>query len=291
MHSIPTVNRQPGRWWTFLQFPVTRIVLAALVVALCVAAPQIAGKLLGLHTHTLPWALVGLIIAVAVLAGYSTYVRVIEKRAVVELGLKGAPARFGLGLLVGASLFCLTMLVLWLVGSASFTGSHSPGDMFYPLVGALVAACLEETLIRGVLFRILEESLGSWIALALSAALFGLLHAFNPGATVVSTLAIALEAGVLLAAAYMYTRSLWFVIGLHLAWNFTEGGIFATSVSGGKAEGLLGVQFSGSDILTGGKFGPEASVVAVLICLAAGIAFILLARREALVVPPSWRRA
>lgn len=290
MQSIPTVNRQAGRWWTFLQFPVTRIVLAALVVALCVAVPQTVGKLLGLHPHTLPWALVGLTIAVAVLTGYSTYVRVIEKRTVVELALRGAPARFGLGLLLGASLFYLTMLALWLLGTASFTGTHALGDMFYPLVGALVAACLEETLIRGVLFRVLEESLGSWVALALSAALFGLLHAFNPGANVVSTLAIALEAGVLLAAAYMYTRSLWFVIGLHLAWNFTEGGIFAASVSGGKAEGFLGVQFSGGDILSGGKFGPEASIAAVLICLAAGLTFILLARRETLVVPPFWRR-
>jgi membrane protease YdiL (CAAX protease family) len=291
MHMVPVVNRQPGRWWKFLQFPVTRIVLAALVISLCAALPQIAGKLLGFHPHSPPWAVLGLIIAIAVLLGYSAYVHLIEKRAVVELGLKEAPAEFGRGLLVGASLFCLTMLMLWLIGIWTFTGIHSLGDTLYPLVGALVAGCLEETLIRGVLFRILEESLGSWIALALSAIIFGLLHAFNPGASIVSTLAIALEAGILLATAYMYTRSLWFVIALHIAWNFTEGGIFAASVSGGKVEGLLGVQFNGSDILTGGKFGPEASVVAVLICLATGVAFIVLARRRGYIVPPFWRRA
>ena len=84
---------------------------------------------------------------------------------------------------------------------------------------------------------------------------------------------------VLLAAAYMYTRSLWFVMGLHFAWNFTEGGIFSTSVSGGRAEGMIGVQFTGSDALTGGAFGPEASLPAVLVCLAAGVAFIILSVR------------
>jgi hypothetical protein len=134
-----------------------------------------------------------------------------------------------------------------------------------------------------------EERLGSWIALAVSALIFGLLHAFNPGATAVSTAAIALEAGILLGAAYMYTRSLWFVIGLHFAWNFTEGGIFSTSVSGSRAEGMIGVQFTGSDTLTGGSFGPEASLPAVLVCLAAGIAFIILARRSGRVVPPFWK--
>jgi hypothetical protein len=108
----------------------------------------------------------------------------------------------------------------------------------------------------------------------------------------VSTAAIALEAGVLLAAAYMYSRSLWFVMGLHFAWNFTEGGIFATSVSGGPTEGVIRVSFaSGKDWLTGGQFGPEASLPAVLICLAAGIAFIMMAKRANRVVPPSWRRS
>ncbi len=96
---------------------------------------------------------------------------------------------------------------------------------------------------RGVLFRIVEESLGSWIALALSAALFGALHAFNPGATLTSSIAIALEAGVLLAAVFMVTRRLWMVIGLHTAWNFTEGGVFGASVSGGDAHGMLASQF------------------------------------------------
>lgn len=290
MSVIATVNRRPGRWWRFLQFPVTRFVLAVLAVGLSVAVLQTGGKLLGVGPHSPQHAVLGLLIAVGALASYSGYVRLIERREVIELGRHGVLGELALGLLVGTALFCATMLILRLAGVWTYTGMNGWRVLVYPLVGALVSGVLEETVMRGVVFRILEESLGSWIALALSAVMFGLLHAFNPGATAFSDVAVALEAGVLLAAAYMYARRLWLVIGVHAAWNFAEGGIFATSVSGGKVHGLLGVRFSGSDLLTGGAFGPEASVVAVLVCLSAGVAFIVLARRRGHVLPPSWRR-
>src|ERR1700733_2702116 len=96
---IPVVNHRPGKFWKFLQFPLTRFVLAVGVIALCVAIPQVGAKLLGLHPHTPAWAVVGFVIAAAVLLGYSAYVRVIEKRAVVELHRASALTRFGLGAL------------------------------------------------------------------------------------------------------------------------------------------------------------------------------------------------
>lgn len=84
----------------------------------------------------------------------------------------------------------------------------------------------------------------------------------------------------------MLARRLWFVFGLHAAWNFTEGGIFATQVSGSKIEGLIGVQFQGSDLLSGGAFGPEASIAAVAICLLASTVILILAKRKGHVIPP-----
>lgn len=287
---ISTVNRQPGKLWAVLQFPLIRFVIACTAVVLWVAVVQVSAKLAGIPSHSPLGALIGFIIAAGVPVVYVWYVRLIERRPVVELAPADAVRFIARGMLVGAALFCTTMLSLKLLGVWSYTGLYPLSAMFYPFAAAVIAGSLEETLVRGILFRLLEESLGSWIALGLSALIFGLLHAFNPGASVVSTAAIALEAGMLLAAAYMYTRSLWFVMGLHFAWNFTEGGVFATSVSGGKAEGVLGVQFTASDVLTGGAFGPEASLPAVLLCLAAGIWFILQARRAGRVVPPFWKR-
>jgi uncharacterized protein len=89
------------------------------------------------------------------------------------------------------------------------------------------------------------------------------------GAAFVSTASVALEAGVLLGLAYTATRSLWFPIGIHFGWNFTEGGIFGAPISGLPSQGLLRFPLSGPDILTGGSFGPEASVVSVIVCLIA----------------------
>jgi hypothetical protein len=179
--------------------------------------------------------------------------------------------------------------VHWLLGEVDFAVAGGWTAFGYPLLDAVIAAVTEEVLMRGVLFRIVEERLGSWIALVFSAVLFGALHAFNPGATITSSIAIAFEAGVLLAAVFIYTRRLWMVIGLHAAWNFTEGGIFGASVSGTDAHGVLVSQFHGPDVLTGGAFGPEASIVAVVICFAAGVFFLRRARSR--FVAPFWKRA
>lgn len=289
--TIPTVNRRPGRGWAVLQFPLTRLLLASAALVLWATALQRGGRALRIEPGSALSAALGGVLIAGTFAVYAAYVRLVERRPAVELGAAGALREGAAGALVGAALFAATMLVLWPLGAWRLVGIAGPGVPLRSLVAALVAGCVEEVLVRGVLFRILEESLGSWIALGLSASIFGLLHAFNPGASVVSTLAIALEAGVLLAAAYMYARRLWLVVGLHAAWNFTEGGIFGAAVSGGQGRGLLAVRFQGSDALTGGAFGPEASIVAVLICLAAGIGFLALARRHGRVVRPSWRRA
>ena len=291
MHAtteIPTINRRPGKLWAFLQFPLSRLVLALLFVTVPVTLLQLAGKAAGLVVRSPLGIVMNLILVAVTIGGYALYVRWIERRPAIELDKRGAVRQVLTGFLIGATLFCATMLLLWLMGAWTYTGPV-PGAMWiYPLATALLVSTIEETLLRGVLFRLLEEHLGSWIALALSATVFGLMHAFNPGASATSVVAIALEAGVLLAAAFMFSRRLWFVFGLHAAWNFTEGGIFATHVSGAKVEGVIGVQFGGSEWLTGGAFGPEASVVAVGVCLLAAAGFIAKARRKGLILPPVW---
>jgi len=154
--------------------------------------------------------------------------------------------------------------------------------------GFILFGVLEEVVMRGIVFRILEQAFGSWIGLAVSAAIFGLLHLLNPGATLLNAASVMVEAGVLLAAAYMVTRRLWFCIGIHIAWNFTEGGIFSAAVSGGDTKGLLQARFEGPDWLTGGAFGAEGSIVALAICAAAGILFVAQAVRRGHVVQPFW---
>jgi hypothetical protein len=143
---------------------------------------------------------------------------------------------------------------------------------------------------RGIIFRITEESLGTWLALFISGLLFGLAHLANPNATVVAALSIALEAGVLLAAGYIVTRRLWVSIGMHFAWNFTLGGIFGVAVSGIEVRGLLKATLTGPDLLSGGPFGPEASVLAVLVCTSMAIILTVHAVRAGRIMRPFWTR-
>ena len=89
----------------------------------------------------------------------------------------------------------------------------------------------------------------------------------------------------------MYARSLWLPIGLHFAWNFTEGFVFDVPVSGHPVEGLVEARISGAELLTGGAFGLEASVIALIVCTAAGVWLVVRAVRAGRSVPPRWKRA
>jgi uncharacterized protein len=261
-----------------LAFPVVRLVLAV--------AP-IAGFLVAANKLGLPMLAAAGVVPLL----YVVYVRVVERRPVAELATVGAGRELLRGFVIGAALFAVTIAILRLAGVAAITRGDGWPALAAGLGAAVAAALIEETLMRAIFFRIVEESLGTVIALLASAALFGFLHAFNPGATLVSTVAIALEAGVILAAAYLYTRRLWMAIGLHAAWNFTEGGIFGASVSGGVGHGLFTSHFAGRPIVSGGAFGPEASVVAVVVCLIAGVALLVQSRRLGHFRPPFWARS
>ena len=154
---------------------------------------------------------------------------------------------------------------------------------------AAAVAFREELLFRGIIQRVSEERLGTWLALALASAWFGLQHADNPNADLADGLMIALFGGVLLGACYLATRRLWLAIGVHAAWNLVEGGVFGTPVSGYAIPGVLRSSLSGPEWLTGGAFGPESGVVTLAVCSAASVALLVIARRRGHLRPPRLR--
>jgi len=232
-----------------------------------------------------------LLLVGAVLAGYVAYVRFVEHRRADELGSSRAVSALARGTLLGAALLCSTLAILGSVGAYAMTGHGAWQDPLLAVPGFMLGAVLEEVVIRGILFRIAEQAVGTWIALAVSALIFGALHLDNPGATLFSSAAIAMEAGVLLAAAFVLTRSLWFCIGVHFAWNYLQGGIFSIAVSGRAAKGWLTGRMTGNDWLTGGAFGVEASVVALAVCTLAGMGLLAVASTRRRIVAPRWQRA
>ena len=280
--------RRPGRWWRFLQHPLTRILVATSMIGAVAVAVQLIAFALGAEPRSPLGSALGLVLAGSIVAVYVAFVHRVERRRVVELGFDRATGELARGFLLGLALCGTTVLVLWLVGVCTIERGGGWAAMLPGLCIAVSAGVAEEILLRGVVFRIVEERLGSWIALALSAAIFGLLHGLKPGASIASVLAIALEAGVLLAAAYMYTRRLWLPIALHAAWNFAQLGIFGVRAADNAEPGLLSTQFTGDAILTGGAYGPDLSVVTIALCLAAAAVLIELARMRRTVVRPPW---
>ncbi|MES2358626.1 MAG: CPBP family intramembrane glutamic endopeptidase [Gemmatimonadota bacterium] len=270
-----------GRLLRVLRYPATHLLIAIL---------WMGGWLFALVALKIkPPFLFEVIGAIVMVVAYLVYVRVVERRGVPELALGPAPKEFAAGFLLGALLFTVTIGIIWALGDYAIVGVNHWTAILSPLALGLGAGVLEEVLFRGVIFRITEEWIGSWGALAFSSLLFGAGHLANPHATLTSALAIALEAGVLLGAAFMITRRLWLPIGLHAAWNFTQSGIFGAPVSGTVPHGLFVSTLSGPAWATGGGFGPEASLPAVLVSLVS-VWLLVHAVRSGRVVQPIWRR-
>jgi membrane protease YdiL (CAAX protease family) len=208
-----------------------------------------------------------------------------------DLRLANSVRDLGLGVALGAILFSLVVGTAALFDVYNIVGEGGAAQLVKILVAVtILPAVIEELLFRGILFRWLEEFGGSWFALAATSALFGAAHIVNPNASALSSFAIALEAGLLLGGAYMLTRSLWMPIGLHAAWNFTQGFIWDVPVSGIDQEGLVEARLSGPELLSGGAFGLEASIIAMVMATATGIWLVWRAVRRGELMQPWWVR-
>ncbi len=233
--------------------------------------------------------------AIEVLGAIAIVTLLVERRPLrtIGLGLEGLLPQWGRGFAVGAAYLTFCVVVVIVAGAYRIEAvNFAVGSLLSGLALQIVIGLFEEGLFRGILFRLLEEGVGSWAALLLSAALFGAMHLGNPEATLWGAAAIAIEAGLLLGAAYMVTRNFWFIAGLHTAWNFMQGPIFGFTISGSDLvkESLFEPLIEGPMWLTGGAFGLEASASAVLGGLVLAIVFAALAVRRGLVMRPLlWR--
>ena len=253
------------------------------VVAVAFVGGQAVAAVEGNAGLTLTLGFVTAVIAVLV---YAWVVRRTERRAPTEVAWAGAGARITRGVLIGAGMFGAVIVNIAFLGSYQVNGLGSVTGALALLGFMAAAAVTEELLFRGVLFRNVEERTGTWIALLLTGVVFGLMHLLNPDASLWGAIAIAIEAGFMLAACYAATRNLWVPIGVHFGWNFAAGGIFSVAVSGnGQSKGLLDATISGPDLLTGGDFGPEGSLYTVAAGAVLTLVFMGLAHHRGHIVP------
>lgn len=276
--------------WRIVHHPMVLLTLAVPLMIGCAILYGSINHALGAKTNDSAGLLSACIGAGIFFGGYWLFVRYVERRPVDEFAFPPAGRELAIGFAIGLALLSVVVGVIAALGSYRVVGTRGAEVLPLALSLGIFPGFSEEIAVRGLFFRLFERWLGSWWALALSAAFFGLGHIFNPGATWVAAVGIAFEAGIMLAAVYMITRRLWAAIGLHAAWNFAEGGIYGTPVSGLNVDGLLRPWIGGSDLVTGGKFGPEASLPAMVVATTIGVVFLVIAWRRGKFVAPSWVR-
>ncbi|MFG1840698.1 CPBP family intramembrane glutamic endopeptidase [Micromonospora sp. NPDC049175] len=246
----------------------------ALMILTTLAVFVVAQGITTIRRDDTTWALAsGVVTAVLALVAYRYATRRIEKRRPTELS---RPQWLVPGALAGGALFGLVMLVIWLLGGVGTVTFNSWIGLAAMTSIMINVAVIEETLFRGVLLRMVAERFGGWAALAVSAPLFGLPHLLNHGTDVIGALSITVCAGLLLGGAYLATGSLWLPIGLHLGLNFAESAVFGivTVDSPLPDFSLYNTVLAGSDLVTGGVGGPEASLVTLTVLTVPAVALI-----------------
>lgn len=213
---------------------------------------------------------------------YAIWVNLTERRPVLELPMRRLLPDSFKGMGVGLGFFVLVAGIMAIAGCYRVAGAQFDfASQFTGLFFFLLVATCEEVIFRGVLFRLIDDRWNTVVALFFSAVIFGAAHFTNPGATWWSSLAIAIEAGLLLGAAYKFSGNLWFPIGIHWIWNYVQGHVLGFAVSGIPVEAkIFSPIVSGPDIVTGGSFGAEASVIAVGVGLILAVILLLLAPED-----------
>ena len=255
--------------------------MVALCVAIVLAYNAVAKALLWLlaphHQESSVARLIAAIAgSVAILIVYYAAIRWGERRPVDELELRPAPRELALGMLTGGAAIAAIIAIQWLFGWVAIEPRRVDA-VALALRDSIRSGVLEELVLRLVILRLLWRAFGIWPAIVIAAALFGVLHLANPDSGWFAALCLIAGEGIGIAF-YLVTGRIWASIGMHAAWNFTQGWIFGAVVSGTVdiAGGPLALRpaVGVPDLLSGGGFGPEASLAALLVSAIASAAFL-----------------
>jgi len=215
----------PGRAVRILELPLIRILLAIAMVTVPLVLLQAAISHLPVDKPLRQlWA--ALLSMACCYSMHRLYVQRVEKRALTELAQAKAWRDCAAGSIIGGLMSSSVLSILYLTGAYDITGSDRWTVLIVPLFGMVAVSLLEEILFRGIVFRTLRNWLGSWRALVISLVVFAAVQLINEEFTLLTVASVA-ATGLLLCAAYMVTGRLWLGIGIHFAWNFTQGALFS----------------------------------------------------------------
>lgn len=200
----------------------------------------------------------------------TVYRKHIDKDSFFNMGFSFKNRLFDLllGIATGIVLISIGFVFLIAVGNLEVVGINFNTKWFFGSMTLMILVSLhEEVIVRGYLLNSLMSVSNKYFALALSSILFGAMHLFNPNISTVSFINIVL-AGFLLGISYLHSKNLWFPMGLHFSWNFFQGPVLGFEVSGQEIKSLITQNISGNELITGGEFGFEGSILATILMIA-----------------------
>jgi uncharacterized protein len=217
----------------------------------------------------------------AALAASFVMGRAIEHRSLAGYGLPGREAfgmRFWAGLLWGFLALTALLLLIHLGHGFDFGTRVLAGPQIAKYtalwgISFLAVGFAEEYIFRGYALATLSTGMGFWPSAVLLSAIFGAVHLGNPGEDWAGALCAGLI-GLFFCLTLRRTGSLWFAIGMHAGWDFSESFLYSVPDSGAMVPGhLLNSSFHGPPWLTGGSVGPEGSALVFVIIAIAFLVF------------------
>lgn len=269
-----------------LHFPVTKIIVGIVVpFSLFVVIQNFVLKPFFysvISEKSIADPIIIFISSIVLLVSYYFLFRLYDKRKITELSLKYLSKEMFGGFIFGFSIISLSIFILYLLGqyqAFSITTTHYSARMFTVL---LFAAIVEDLFHRGLILRVLENWLGTNIAIVI-AMLVELQHLSNPASSILS-LPLYFIWGFTMAMMFIYTKRIWLPYFFHIGWNFSQP-FYGSNLTGTNDMGsIIQSKFTGPELLTGGAFGIEGSIFTPTFLLLIGITLYYRAKRESKIV-------
>ncbi len=221
--------------------------------------------------------LYGMIVPVAVSV---LYWRLIEKRKLSEMGVTKNFSGWFIGGGVGALLILVSVSAIMITGTIKFSGFSADTSIVMLLLmlgGYVVQGAAEEFLCRGVVFGALKDKVSLPVAVGAGALVFTLPHLSSMTDSKPQFVVSGVLNLVLISCVFSFitlrTGSIWAACGLHSVWNFCLCCVLGLNLSGseGASTALINMRSVGNNLLNGGNYGIEASIIADIVIAAAAI--------------------
>lgn len=252
--------------WTWLRlilFVVFNIIFLIAVIMIVNLKPDIFGVSSGISEFTYGKFLefISALLAIIFCRKY------FDRKSFMSIGIKFEAKDFLVGLTLGALPIVLGFTILYFLGFIEVTNlQFNSSKLSIWFMTFILVALHEEFVCRGYILNNLLTSNNKFVALTISSLLFALIHIANAHMGVIPFINLTL-AGYVLGIYYCYHKNLWLPIGLHLTWNFFQGPIMGFNVSGIDTTPLITQHISGNQLITGGSFGFEGSLLCTFFCL------------------------